>query len=535
MKNSLIALLLALALVVGSIPVSMAADELEPVTLNVWVGGYKQKDSDRVWNAVNEKLAEYLPNTTLNIIPIPFDEYLSKWSKAMAAGEQIDVAWLGWVHDIPNEVQMGSLQQLDDLIAQYGQDMADEYGQDMLNMHKTANGIYFIPNGPLLGSGKYCLVFPKLLLERVDMPDFAQEYEALMMEVFDSYTLENVKKLYDKMEEYLEALKAIGSINLGVNGKVVDQNFGPFGQTYINQWGWERMFQVNWGDNSFTVQSIYVPGSEVYDIDAYEWERIHDWYKKGYIREDYASTGWSPFGAGYAFENMGVVGGHQFAYDYVHWTKEEVYDIYTQIYGWDVEIAVCNPIQHMAPNYSSGVGIPYTCKNPERAMMLINLLHSSKGAEIFRLLAYGMEGEHYRIEDDGTVKFSNANPTSADSTYGLSDWSLGTNLNKIGKKLESVKKQILLAENAVVNPLGGFTFDPSAVQDEFANCTSFVWNNLFAMVMDDWQARRIQRDKDFADCGIQDVMNELQRQIHEYVAENHITDWPDRRAAAEMK
>lgn len=55
------------------------------------------------------------------------------------------------------------------------------------------------------------------------------------------------------------------------------------------------------------------------------------------------------------------------------------------------------------------------------------------------------------------------------------------------------------------------------------------------MVMDDWQARRIQRDKDFADCGIQDVMNELQRQIHEYVAENHITDWPDRRAAAEMK
>ena len=58
---------------------------------------------------------------------------------------------------------------------------------------------------------------------------------------------------------------------------------------------------------------------------------------------------------------------------------------------------------------------------------------------------------------------------------------------------------------------------------------------MFAMVMDDWQARRIQRDKDFADCGIQDVMNELQRQIHEYVAENHITDWPDRRAAAEMK
>lgn len=87
MKKSLLALLLALALIVTCAPVSLADDELAPATLNVWVGGYKQKDSDRVWAEVNEKLADYLPNTTLNIVPITFDEYASKWSKAMAAGE----------------------------------------------------------------------------------------------------------------------------------------------------------------------------------------------------------------------------------------------------------------------------------------------------------------------------------------------------------------------------------------------------------------------------------------------------------------
>ncbi len=87
----------------------------------------------------------------------------------------------------------------------------------------------------------------------------------------------------------------------------------------------------------------------------------------------------------------------------------------------------------------------------------------------------------------------------------------------------------------MANPLDGFTFDSSTVNDQLNNCTSFVYNNLFAMVMDDWEARREQRDKDFESCGVKEVMAELQRQITEYVTENNITSWPDRREAAGMK
>lgn len=221
----------------------------------------------------------------------------------------------------------------------------------------------------------------------------------------------------------------------------------------------------------------------------------------------------------------------------MNWTKEEVYEIYKNVYGWDVEIAVCNPVQTKGGRgFSTGVGIPYTSKNPERAMQLINLLHSTKGQEVFRMLAYGLEGEHYTVNEDGSVTY--ANPTGregADSTYGLSDWSIGSNLNKIGKDQEIVMKQVELGKSAVANPLDGFVFDTSAVNDQLNNCTSFVWNNLFAMVMDDWQARREQRDKDFANCGVEEVMAELQRQITEYVTENNITSWPDRREATGMK
>ena len=57
-----------------------------------------------------------------------------------------------------------------------------------------------------------------------------------------------------------------------------------------------------------------MPGSETYDVGAYEWERIHDWYKKGYIRENYASAGWAPFGAGCASAGTGALSGAAFAW-----------------------------------------------------------------------------------------------------------------------------------------------------------------------------------------------------------------------------
>ena len=128
----------------------------------------------------------------------------------------------------------------------------------------------------------------------------------------------------------------------------------------------------------------------------------------------------------------------------MNWTKEEVYEIYKNVYGWDVEIAVCNPVQTKGGRgFSSGVGIPCTAKNPERAMQLINLLHSSKGQDLFRLLVYGIEGEHYTVNEDGTVTFANPNgQESADSTYGLSDWAVGSNLNKLGMDREIVVKQV---------------------------------------------------------------------------------------------
>jgi hypothetical protein len=46
---------------------------------------------------------------------------------------------------------------------------------------------------------------------------------------------------------------------------------------------------------------------------------------------------------------------------------------------------------------NSLTAIPATCKNPERAMMLIEAINTN--VELFNLLCYGIEGTHWNWED----------------------------------------------------------------------------------------------------------------------------------------
>ena len=69
------------------------AEELEPVTLRwyyPWEGGEGTED---VIEAFNAKLAEVLPNTTVDFIIDT--NYNSNWSLYVASEEPIDIGWIG--------------------------------------------------------------------------------------------------------------------------------------------------------------------------------------------------------------------------------------------------------------------------------------------------------------------------------------------------------------------------------------------------------------------------------------------------------
>lgn len=70
--------------------------QLEEKTIQLWLGGPgKQKDSDEVWEKFNEMLQDYVPNTTVEINVMTTAEYGTQFDQMLAAGEEVDLAWIG--------------------------------------------------------------------------------------------------------------------------------------------------------------------------------------------------------------------------------------------------------------------------------------------------------------------------------------------------------------------------------------------------------------------------------------------------------
>src|SRR5690606_34281689 len=90
------------------------ADPDEKVTLQWLVPSIDQPDQDKAWAAFNEKLKEYLPNTTVEFENVTIPEYAQRWQLVAAGREPIDIAWSFWSTPLVQEVQKGAYMDLTD-------------------------------------------------------------------------------------------------------------------------------------------------------------------------------------------------------------------------------------------------------------------------------------------------------------------------------------------------------------------------------------------------------------------------------------
>ena len=126
-----------------------AQSDLEQKTIQLMItGAGKQANSDKVWAAFNEQLQQYVPNTTVEFIDVPFEEYSEKFTQVLASGEGVDLAWVGWLVDKPTNINDGNLMPLDDLLAEYGQGIVDTLGEEVVEIHRNAadGKLYYLPS-----------------------------------------------------------------------------------------------------------------------------------------------------------------------------------------------------------------------------------------------------------------------------------------------------------------------------------------------------------------------------------------------------
>lgn len=469
-------------------------DKSEEVTLKWLVPSIDQPDQEKVWAKFNEELQEYLPNTTVEFENVTITEYSQRWQLVAAGQEPIDIAWNN--SDIPfvQEVDKGAYMDLTDLIPEYAPDIENELSEFMMDFVKIDGRQYAIPNWQPMTDIRL-----KMVTKKEDFDEFWSVEE--VEEVFYSRDGRPFDQTaFDALTEYFQKMKDAGR-EFEVSPHMIDTM--QQGQIIADP------FVIRMQDENFeVVNKMELPEMKLF------FDNSRDWYEKGFIREDVISN---PGGG----KSDNVIWFH------AYFPGDELANEENQV----VPLGENYYISQLT--HPSNTVIPSSSKNPERAMQLINLLHSEKGKELFNLLLWGIEGEHYtkvsenRIETIGYNGAFPANPGS-EAPYGLTHYFTGNTLNSWETQANPEghwEKMGELHDKAWKSPLIGFKPDLKTVRTQMAQIQTIsteYWDTLkngASAKHEELYEQMIQR---MNESGAQDIIDELQKQVDEYVAENNL-------------
>ena len=506
-------------------PEETAEPALEQKTIQLMItGAGKQANSDKVWAAFNEQLQQYVPNTTVEFIDVSFDEYSEKFSQILASGEGVDLAWTGWLINKPQNIADGNLMPLDDLLAEYGQGIVDTLGENVVEIHRNAadGKIYYLPSWQgLCGERRGWLVVTEIAELAGDT--WIEDTEAALNKWRNNYSegTEAFQAVLDQATKYLAAAKEAGKLGAGINtGRVF--GWSMYNGTRSNPGVGGSEIGIPFEDNTFTV--IDGVASEHYKLYA---KTMADWYKEGYIRSDIMSVDTSTL----TTPKNGEITDTTYVFSCDPYLTEADQEAAIADAGMDMTYLPIEENAYLILGGDTSYAIPYCADEPERAMMVLNAIYSQP--DLYNTLIYGIEGEDYTKNADGTITTSyvGASPT-ADDSYGIQRWIIGSCKNALinnGTDPNYYADLEALEETARVNPFLNFTFDRTNVEGICASILNVYYeygpqlDN--GVAGDNWEELYNNYMAARKDAGIEELVTEFQNQLNAYIEANNITSW----------
>ena len=506
-------------------PEETAEPALEQKTIQLMItGAGKQANSDKVWAAFNEQLQQYVPNTTVEFIDVPFEEYSEKFSQVLASGEGVDLAWTGWLINKPQNIADGNLMPLDDLLAEYGQGIVDTLGEEVVEIHRNAadGKLYYLPSWQgLCGDRRGWLVVTEIAELAGDT--WIEDTEAALNKWRNNYSegTEAFQAVLDQATKYLAAAKEAGKLGAGINtGRVF--GWSMYNGTRSNPGVGGSEIGIPFEDNTFTV--IDGVASEHYKLYA---KTMADWYKEGYIRSDIMSVDTSTL----TLPKNGEITDTTYVFSCDPYLTEADQDAATADAGMDMTYLPVEENASLILGGDTSYAIPYCADEPERAMMVLNAIYSQP--DLYNTLIYGIEGEDYTKNADGTITTSyvGASPT-ADDSYGIQRWIIGSCKNALinnGTDPNYYADLEALEATAQVNPFLNFTFDRTNVEGICASILNVYYeygpqlDN--GVAGDNWEELYNNYMAARKDAGIEELVTEFQNQLNAYIEANNITSW----------
>lgn len=462
-----------------------------PVELLWYVFGASNQagDMDKVLVKVNEILNEKL-NVSLNIQVIDNAAFEDKMTMIINSGESYDMCWTSnWRNRFGPNVQKGAFLEItDEMLKENAPELVAEYPEEYFDFGRVNGKLYAIVNQQAWTTGNAGANVQTAMAEKynfdVNTPktweEFAQFFEQIAQNETGVYPVlpESVKNAYTA-NRGIESIATVGYINI---------------------------------ENPDYVVYPY-PGS---DYEKEERAFYRQWYDRGIIRNDIvAVTDDAIMSERNTNKYVAEMSANATPESAVTWSNRQGMEYSC------VNIAGSKDYAYLPSGAGQGTmtAISINSKHPDKCLQVLNLVNTDE--ELFNLLVYGIEGEHYTKNADGTVKLIEG------AKYNMSQlaWMFGNAFNAY--PLEGVdpsynEKQRETNENAERSPIIGFVFDQEPVANEISQITSVEAEFKNSIYMDNYEQRYEEYLTKMKAAGMDKVIAEAQRQLDAWCEANGI-------------
>lgn len=430
------------------------AASLDPVTLKMYFHGSNVTDDSKVMEEVNAYLKDKI-NVTLEPIWGTWGDFDQNAVLALQGGDDIDIYFTcSWSADEYNKfARDGYWVRLDNpennLIEKYGQDLWNLLPEVLVN-GATINGadgygVYAVPGYKDIAT-QNCWDVNVDLLEKY------------------GYTLDDIKNTdYYGFEEILKKVKEGEGkdfypllVEGAVLERMVDNTIIVTGDSATGN------FMSYYLDPTDVSKPGKYGNKLVNKFETEEFKKFVDQTRKYYLE------GFIDPAMGNKNQANDTRTNKQLSGEYLIGTQSYSlgYELQaSQERGIHVEMVPCTDA-YVDTTSSQGamMAISTASKNPERAMMFLNLLNTDP--YLFTLLDFGVEGIHYNLNEIGEVEFTAERDNYMPWTNGLGNVTLLPPQKGQGADFWDGFKDYY--GNADEIPILGYTFNPENVENEFA-------------------------------------------------------------------
>ncbi|MGN1026413.1 MAG: ABC transporter substrate-binding protein [Faecousia sp.] len=453
-------------------------EEREFVELNFYMMNSPSNDQDRIMEKANAIIKDKI-NAKLNLIYVDPGMYAEKINLMISSGEEFDLCFManwGDMNFYENAAE-GAFVSMNDLLQKYAPQTYARIPEALWDGVKVNGNIYASVNYQQWG-----VAARKGYTVRMDI---AEEVGFDWKELKGKPALEAMRMLTPFFEEAIKlhpemiGWETSSTYSFYLNDPLY-WDMEPVGDT--TQPGWIRYTEPDTVINQFATPEF----AEYCDI-------MREWYQKGLVRKDGATlqdtspdrqanrilAQWN-YGWPDAIDNpptgvaeLTIKGYTDAGYPLPGMSMTKVGEAPAGA------VTTTRTVIPAAAGPTACVAISETSKHPERAMELIELLNTDD--ELFNLIQWGEEGIDYKYDDDGNFQMIDGM-----YSFNYNEWQIGQSYspdfsrsslahNQSGedqrKSMEIVFKADLEADPS---PVTGFTFDPSPVKTELANCSAII-------------------------------------------------------------